>query len=199
MGSSARSLRTCRARARTPFSVEPEGPAAKAGLEPGDVILEFQGKPVQTSDELVQSVINSKPGDTITLTVLRDKQQRTIEVAVASLDLLGEVEPVKASPDDGARGFGLTLGPITPVIAQQLGLPETASGAVVVAVAPHGLAARANVLPGDVILEVNRKRVTSPSDAAAELRRVPNGEVAFLLVMRNGQRTFLPITRPTER
>jgi serine protease Do len=163
------------------------------------VILEFQGKPVRTSDELVQSVINSKPGDTITLRVLRDKQQRTIEVPVASLDLLGEAEPVKASSGDGARGFGLTLGPITPAIAQQLGLPETASGTVVAAVAPHGPAARANVLPGDVILEVNRKRVTSPSDAAAELGRVPDGEVAFLLVMRDGQRTFLPVTRSTER
>ena len=180
-------------------SVERDGPAARAGIEPGDVILEYGGKPVRTSDDLVQMVINTKPGSTITMNVLRDKRPRTIKVTVESLDLVDDSAAAGPSSDSAVKGFGLALGPLTAEMARRLDLPDAAGGAVVTEVDPRGAAARSNIRPGDVILEVDRKRVTSINDAVAELRRVPPGGVAFLLVARNGERVFVTITRAMEQ
>jgi serine protease Do len=180
-------------------SVEQGGPAARAGIEPGDVIVEFQGNPVRNSDELVQKVINTKPGSTVTVNVLRDKRPQSIKVTVEPLDLLEDTAAAGGSRDDASVGFGLVLGPLTLEMARRLNLPDAMGGAVVVSVDPRGAAARSNIQPGDVILEVNRKRVTSVNDVVAELKRVPAGGVAFLLVARDGQRVFLTMTRRAPR
>ena len=175
-------------------SVEPKGPAARAGLEPGDVIVEYDGKPVRSSDELVQMVVNGRPGSQVSVQVIRDKQPMTFEVRIEPLEFADE-RPDGGAPQDAAQGFGMSLGAVTPQIARQLQLPPGV-GVVVMEVAPRSAAAGAGLAPGDVILEVNRRRVTDVDEAVAALRRVPAGGTAFVLVARDGQRQFLTLTKP---
>ena len=98
-------------------------------------------------------------------------------------------------PQNAGEGFGISLGAVTPQIVRQLQLPPGV-GVVVMEVAPRSAAARAGLAPGDVILEVNRRRVTNVDEAVAELRRVPPGGTAFVLVARDGQQQFLTLTKP---
>jgi serine protease Do len=154
---------------------------------------------VRSSDELVQKVIITKPGSTVTMSVLRDKRPHQITLTVESLDLIDDTAAAEPAPDQALTGFGIVLGPLTPEVARRLDLPNGAGGAVVIAVDPRGAASRSNLQSGDVILEVNRQRVTSVDEVVAELRRVSAGGVAFLLVSRDGQRVFLTLTRGAGR
>ena len=78
-------------------SVNSGGPAAKAGIEPGDVIIEFNGKPVQKRDQLVGMVVSTKPGTAVPVKVLRDKAEKSLTITVDELDLENEAHPHGAS------------------------------------------------------------------------------------------------------
>jgi serine protease Do len=182
-------------------TVSPGGPAERAGMEPGDVIVAFNGKPVANRDELVRNVVNTKPGTRVDVKVIRDKQEKNLNVTVEELNLDAEGQSARrpGDPDDPdedtASGFGMTLSNITPDVARRLRLDADLQGAVVVDVDPQGAAARAGIAPGDVITRVNRQRVSSATEASRELGKVESGRTALMLVMRNGQETFLTVTK----
>jgi serine protease Do len=176
------------------------GPAAKAGLEPGDVIVAFNGKPIANRDELVRMVVGTKPGTTVPIRVIRDKQEKTLSVTIDELNLEQEGNRSERAettdPDEEASsGFGMTLGNITPDVARRLRLDSDVRGAVVVDVEPQSPAARSGISTGDVILQVNRRPVSSVSEASRELGRVQSGGTAFLLILRGGQETFVTVTK----
>ncbi|MGH9346090.1 MAG: Do family serine endopeptidase [Vicinamibacterales bacterium] len=178
--------------------VDSGGPAAAAGLEPGDVIIEFNGRPIRNNNELVAMVVNTKPSTTVPIKVLRDKQERTFNITVGELDLEEEstVSRRRAAPEEEASsGFGMTLGNITPEIARRLRLDEDVRGAVITDVEPGSPAARAGLSPGDVITRVNRRPVATVAEATRELARVASGGTAFLLVLRGGEETFVTVTK----
>jgi serine protease Do len=182
-------------------TVTPGGPAERAGMEPGDVIVAFNGKPVANRDELVRGVVGTKPGTRVDVKVIRDKQEKNLNVTVEELNLDDESQSARRpggqdDPDeDTASGFGMTLSNITPDVARRLRLDSDLQGAVVVDVDPQGAAARAGIAPGDVITRVNRQRVSSATEASRELGKVESGRTALMLVMRNGQETFLTVTK----
>jgi serine protease Do len=174
------------------------GPAANAGIEPGDVIVSFDGQRVDDGDALVQMVLTTRPGDTVPVEVMRDRARQTLRLTVGELNLETEQQAAQgglAPPQETTAGFGLGLGNVTPDAARQLELDPGTEGALVVSIEPQGAAARAGVAPGDVILEVNRQPVATAAAASRELGTVPSGGTAFLLVLRNGQETFITITR----
>jgi serine protease Do len=183
-------------------AVSAGGAADKAGIEPGDVIVGYNGKPVKNSNELVSAVTATKPGTSVPVRLMRDGKEQTINVTVDELDL--EAEGNQQSRGRGGRGgapepettagFGLTLNNITPDIARQLRL-ESSRGAVIVDVDPNSPAARAGLSEGDVILRVGQTPVGTAADAQRELARVPSGGTAFLRVLREGQETFVPVTK----
>jgi serine protease Do len=173
--------------------VEKDGPADRAGVKPGDIIVEYDGKPVRTSDDLVRLVVASKPGSTLGLKVIRDKKPVTLHVRVEGFD--SSDETTTSTSPGGQPGFGMSLGPITPETAQRFGLPTSATGVLVVDVVPHSPAARSGLQPGDVILEVNRKPVRTIDEVVGALKAVPPGGTAFLLVGRRGDQVFLTLTR----
>jgi serine protease Do len=187
-------------------SVNPGGAAAKAGLEPGDVIIAYNGKPIRNSEDLVQAVVATRPGTTVPVRVVRDGKERTQSITVDELDLENETQALRGGGGGGggrnnepqqqeSSGFGMTLGAVTPQIAQRLRLDSNTRGAVVVEVEPQSPAARAGLQPMDIILRVGRTSVANASEASRELNRVPSGGTAFLLVLRNGQETFIPVTK----
>ena len=94
-----------------------------------------------------------------------------------------------------SAGFGISLGNLTPQIAQQLRLDAGTRGAVIVEVDPDSSAARAGLQPRDVIVRVGRQAITSAAEAQRELARVAAGSTAFLRVIRNGQEQFVTITK----
>jgi serine protease Do len=184
-------------------AVSPGGAADKAGIEPGDVIVAYNGRPVKNSNELVSAVTATRPGTSVPVRVMRDGKEQTISVTVDELDLEAEQGNQQSRAGRGGRGgpepettagFGLTLNNITPDIARQLRL-DNPRGAVVVDVDPNSAAARAGISEGDVILRVGRTPVTNAADAQRELAKVPSGGTAFLRVLRDGQETFVPVTK----
>ena len=180
--------------------VVPGGAAARAGIEPGDVITEFNGRPVSNTSELVNMVTATKPGTSVPLKLVRDRRERTMSVTVDELDLAAEQQgrtsrSNNSQPDErGSEGFGLTLGDLTPSRARQLELPSGQSGAVVVDIDPDGPAV-GELRPGDVILSVNRERVSNATDAQRELQRVPAGRIAQLRVWRDGGEVFAAVRK----
>ncbi len=180
-------------------TVDRNGPAAAAGLEPGDIIIEFNGKPVKNNNELVSMVVGTKPGSTVPVKVLRDRQERTFSLKVEELNLEAEGNSAGRRPEtddeEATAGFGLTLGNITPNIARELRLDQDVRGAVITDVEQGSPAARAGLSPGNVITRVNRRPVTSAAEASRELAKVESGGTAFLLVLRGRQETFVTITK----
>jgi len=184
-------------------SVTSGGAAAKAGVEPGDVIVQYNGRPVTSSDELVKMVVGTKPGTSVPVRVLRNKQEKTLNLTVDELDLEAEQQSRgRRSPgqeqqqDDsqGAGGFGLTLDNVTPQMARRLGLPSGQSGAVVTDVEPDGPSA-GRLQAGDVILAVNRRPVANATEAARALQGVQSGRIAQILVWRGAGEVFVTVKK----
>jgi serine protease Do len=172
--------------------VERGGPAAAAGLQPGDVIEKYDNDDVATSDELVAMVSRTAPGTTVPVEVIRDGQHRTIRVAVERLDTEDQDRAVRGPLE---TGFGASLQDLTPQLRTRLGVPAGRGGATVTTVERAGAAARAGLRAGDVILEVNRSPVGSAAEASSALRGVGQNDTAFILVWRQGQEVFLTMTR----
>jgi serine protease Do len=183
--------------------VSPGGAAAKAGMEPGDVITQFNGRPIKNNDELVRMVVATKPGTNVPVKVLRNKQEKTLTLTVDELDLEAEQNSgARRSPqtdqdppeEHGAGGFGLTLENITPQLSRRLRMPSGQQGAVVSDVDPDGPSA-ALLRQGDVILSVNGRAVSSAADAARELQKIEARHIAQLRVWRGESEVFVPVRK----
>ena len=179
------------------------GAALKAGMEPGDVIIQYNGRPVKNNDELVKMVVATKPGTSVQVKVLRNKSEKTLNVVVDELDLDAEQNQGRRSqPNDspstpeqqGTGSFGLTLEPVTPQMARRLRLPSGRSGAVVTEVDPDGASAGA-LAQGDVILSVNGREVANAVEAARELQKIQAGRLAQLRVWRGDKEIFVPVKK----
>ena len=181
-------------------TVSPNGAASKAGLEPGDVIIAYNGKPVANRDELVAMVVATKPGTTVPVRIVRDRAEKTVNVTVDELDLEaeGNLASRNRERDDTGQatstGFGLRLQNISPQDARELKL-EANRGALIADVDQGSPAARAGLRPGDVIVRVGREPIASATDAQRELGKVPSRGTAFLRILRDGQETFVSVTK----
>ena len=187
-------------------AVSPGTPAAKAGLQRGDVIVEFNGRPVTESDSLVSMVVATKPGTTVPITIYRDNQRKTLSITPDELDLEAEANGGRSTrPDSGEReaptptDFGMQLEAITPEVARQLELPRGRGGAIVADVDRGSVAASAGVQPNDVIVEVNRQPVANVSQVTRALQNATAGRPVFLVVWRVtqglGQELFITMTK----
>jgi serine protease Do len=176
-------------------TVESDGPAAKAGVQPGDVIIEYNGKPVKNRDELVRLVVATKPGSTVPIKIVRDKQPKTLNVMVEELNLESEGQESQDAEGDTSAGFGITLEPLSGDLARRLRVPSGRGGAVISNVEAASAAQRAGLQRGDVILQVNRREVSNVQDSIRELQKIKSGGVAFLLIWRGNQEVFVTVRK----
>jgi serine protease Do len=175
--------------------LSPGGPAAKAGLKPGDVIRKFSGRPVSDSSELLAMVASTNPGTPVTLEILRNGQPETVNVTLEQRPSnLSYAGAPSRSPNQGALR-GVTVQNLTSELRKQLGVPVETHGVVVTEVDPGSPAAQ-YLAQGDVIMSINRHEVNSAADfnrLAAEAK----GQT-LLRVMRQGQAAFVVIPDQSE-
>jgi serine protease Do len=166
-------------------------PAAAAGIMTGDVIVEYNGNKIAESNELPLLVARTKVGETVKVTVLRDKKQVPITVTLGELK---EQEAVASRPSQEDK-LGLTVQNITPQLAESLGL-KRASGVVITSVQPQSAAAEAGLRRGDVILEVNRQEITNIDNFQELVKQAKPGSNLLFLVRRGENNLFLALQSP---
>lgn len=151
--------------------VAPNGPAEKAGLQSGDIVVSLNDKAMLNASQLRNTVAAMRPGKTATLEVFRDGKVMTVDVEIGLLD---EEAIVAASSDEASSDdLGMTVKTLTPEIAEQLELDGDEQGVVVTEVEAGGFAARAGLQPGTIIVSVNGKQtpnVTSFQEALKDNR-----------------------------
>jgi serine protease Do len=169
--------------------VTPGSPAALAGVKRGDVIVEFDGRPVTRMDELPRAVAATPVGRKISLTVVRDGKRVTLDAAITRL---AEDEPrtTAASQERGRLGVGVQ--PLTPDLARELGI-EPGRGVVVSSVDESGPAASAGIRPGDVVVEVNHRVVTTVDELRQAVDRHTGGGPLLFLIRRDGSNLYLTV------
>jgi serine protease Do len=169
-----------------------DGPAKEAGIKVGDVIVEFDGHAVKDSTELPLLVARTPVGKSAKLKVVRGKETEVLSVKI------GELKEEEVAAEAGKEeGFGLTVQPVTPDIAESLGLPQDSKGVVVTGVEPGSSADEAGLRRGDVILEVNREPVKDLASYRKALKNTAKGKSVLLLVRRGDNTIFLAV-KPTQ-
>ncbi len=177
--------------------VMPGSPAQKGGLKSGDIIVEFNGKPVKNVADLQLKVINIKPGQTVKITVIRDGVRKTLEVkigqmpgseSIASVDLLSK--------------FGFSVQPLTPQLKEKLGVPKWIKyGLVVTEVKPGSAADDAGLREGDIIVRAgitprDLKPVKRVDDLLSVVKKAGNSGVLLKVV--RGEGVFYVVLNPEE-
>jgi serine protease Do len=176
--------------------VEPDSPAAKAGLKPGDVVLAVNGRPLESVKALARTVADTRPGSTLTLSISHEQKTHDVQVVIGSPPGTGQVASVADEPDAGAAPrLGLALAPLTAETRAQYGIDKDAQGVVVARVEQDSSAARAGIRSGSLISMVGQRAVSAPQDvvkAVAEAAADKRPSV-LLLVESDGAKRFVPV------
>jgi serine protease Do len=183
-------------------SVSPNGPAVTAGIAAGDVILEFDGQTIENMRDLPRAVVGTAIGKDVPVKLLRNGETKELTVKIGRLpeeaeeeeDQVDDQEEVPPADDDDL--LGLSIAPLTAALRDKYGISEKIDGVVITEVAPESPAAKKNVKPGDVIVEVTQEEVHSPHDVVDRLRAVKQsgrGRVLLLLSDAKGELRFVAV------
>jgi serine protease Do len=191
--------------------IEPGEPADKAGIKQGDVIMKVGGKDVTPDQTLSYLVANLAPGSRVPLDVLRDGKPVTLTVTVGTRPPEEQLAANNFDPDDSndngggapdtmaAASLGVAVQPLTPQIAQSIGVDSKQTGVVVLTVDPSSDAAGKGLRRGDVIVSVNRTPVANAGDIAkivSASKTAGRGSV-LLFIQRRNFGTFVPVQIPS--
>ncbi|MFH1023225.1 MAG: Do family serine endopeptidase [Planctomycetota bacterium] len=164
----------------------PGGPAEESGIKRGDVIIELNGVKVKNTDELRERVAATAPGTKVDVKVIRDGKETVIPVVVREQPSGDETETAAAEEVESPWGFQVQE--ISPELAKELGFDKDEKGVVVTSVEPLSPAAKAGLLRGSLIVEIEREPVKTLADFNRVLRKNVSGE-ALLLFVKQGKAT----------
>jgi serine protease Do len=165
-----------------------DGPADKAGLKAGDIVVEFDGAAMRDANEFRNSVAATAAGSSRKVTVFRDGKQQTLSIEIGRLADAGD-----PTADGGTKfdELGVTVRTVTPENAEQFGLKSDVRGAVVTEVADGSLASRAGLTPGDVIVSLGGRQVESAEDFKQAISEGDFATGLRMQVYRDGVRRFV--------
>ena len=177
--------------------VEPNSPAATAGIQSGDVITQVGTQPVKDPRALARIIAGIHAGTDQPVTVHRDGADKTMTIKIAALGNKDGSPQSVAAADHGPK-LGLSLAPLDDQTRQELDLPASQKGVVIASVKPDSPADTAGLQSGDVLEMVGDKPVTSPKQAVSALRDSTQkpGEAVALRVLRDGHQAFIALTTP---
>ncbi len=185
--------------------VTPRGPAAEAGIETGDVIVGFAGRPVDTARQLPRAVAETEIGAEVAVDIVRRGELMTLRLTVGLLDegdKSEEARPARSTPeDDGAAGedgtlLGLTLAQLSDLRRSEYGISANRQGVLVTDVKAGSDAAQRGIEPGMVLIEVSHQPVASPEDVSARienLRKLGRKTALLLLSSENGDMNYIAL------
>ncbi|HXC65475.1 MAG TPA: PDZ domain-containing protein, partial [bacterium] len=165
------------------------GPAREAGLRSGDVIVKYNGKPVEESRDLQRRVAETPVGQSVTLGLWRDRATASVSLKVGNMDEQDGAAEVAQGPAKAPR-LGLQVHGLDPDEARKRHLDHAV---VVDAVEPGSAAEQAGVQPGDVLLELDKTRVLSPAQLSEEAAHLKTGDAVVLRVQRGGRSLYLTL------
>jgi serine protease Do len=174
--------------------VEPDSPAAKAGVKSRDVILQFDGKEVEKPSQLSRYVAGTQAGKSSELVLWRDGKRETLQVDVGKMPSkeTASNEQGGDQADKNQPKLGLSLAPLTPDTRDQLNLDQKVEGVVVTQVQPDSPADQKGIQPGDIIMSVNQKAVKDPRQVQDAVKKAHEAgdQTVLMLLMRDGQQIF---------
>jgi Do/DeqQ family serine protease len=176
--------------------VEPNSAAERAGLKTGDVISALDGQEIIDANSFRNHIAGTPPGTVVKLTIVRGGSPQQVQATLGEYTSQdnGPKENGNLQPSPGDTGkLGLSVQPLTPELAQQLGMNRTTQGVAITQVDPAGPAADAGIQQGDVIEQVNQQPVRSAADIRAALQR-SGSRPALLLVNHRGTAIFITVT-----
>ncbi len=168
--------------------VYPGDPAAEAGIQAGDVIFKINEKKIENSRDLTRTVGGSLVGETVKVKLFRDGNKKTINVKLGKRP---DQSPEETMSSDGFDSFGLRLKQIDSDIAKQLRYPAGIKGLVVVDIENNSQASKTNIRHGDLIIEVNRHKISNLSQYQKYLKEMRSGDIIQLLVRRGNSHVFV--------
>jgi serine protease Do len=181
--------------------VTPDSGAAKAGIQPGDIVLSYDGKVLRQAEDLPPLVGMTKPGSTVPLEILRNGKKQTLQVSITEAkrdeNAVNNHDSTSPAAHGGSDALGLSVESLDNDTREQLGL-KSAKG-VVISNITGPVAAQAGLQAGDVILMVNQQKVATVAEFRAATKSVKAGSTLLLLVRRGDQSNFVGLTVPTDK
>ncbi len=173
-------------------------PAAKAGLLQGDVIVSYDGKPVENPGSLRNHVAQTGIGKKVKVGVVRDKKEKEFEITITEqpkdISRKGD-EGSSVSPDEEVSTAlaGIEVRDLTPDLARRLGLTKADKGVVITRIEPGSTAADSGLREGDLVVELNRQAIKSVKDYNRLASKMGKQDTVLLLVNRKGRNTFFAL------
>ena len=198
----AESLGLGTARGALVAGVDDKGPSKAAGLEPGDVIVTFDGKPIKESRDLPRIVGQTAVGKAVDVVVMRKGKEKTIRVTLGRLEegeKLAKGEAPKTVEPVIKKTLGLEVSSITDELRKRFQIKEGVNGVLIVKVDPSAAAAEKRVSAGDVIIEVQQENVTTPDDLLKRVEALKKeGKKSALFLIANNQGDVRFVALPLE-
>jgi len=169
-------------------NVVPGGPADKAGIKRGDVVLRFSDTEISDSIDLPRITANGAPGTTSTLTINRDGEKISVAVVLGEFPESDSLVPQSKSINE--EYLGMKVQNITTELALQFGLPEDESGVIVLSIQPGSAADEAQIRPGDLLSEVNRSEIKTIQDYRQALETSRQDRMILVLIKREGSMLY---------